>query len=156
MPQKYYLTKEGLEKARKERDRLLEFKKLKTRDNVPVIMESEDVNPEYLTFQEDMILLEAKLLEYEGILQNAELIKPPSKDQRSIVGLGARVQVQIDNGQIDEFEIVGTLEANPSLGRISNESPVGKALLGRKIEEEVAVSSPRKTTYRIKKIQYIL
>ena len=50
--------------------------------------------------------------------------------------------------------IVGTLEANPSLGKISNESPVGKALLGRRVGDEVIISSPIKTVYKIKGIKY--
>ena len=58
------------------------------------------------------------------------------------------------DGQKDEFVIVGTLEANPALGKISNESPVGKALLGHKIGDEVVVSSPMKTTYKIRNIKY--
>ena len=151
---KYYLTKEGLEKIQKDYESLLEFRKMKTTDDVPSIWHSEDVNPEYLSFQEDMGVLEARLTEYEDILKNVELIGAPSKDKRDTVFLGARVSVEIDNGQIDEYEIVGTLEANPSLGRISNESPVGKALIGLRIGEQATVSSPQKTVFRIKKIAY--
>lgn len=156
MTEKYYLTQEGLERIKSEYEALCEFKKLKTKGEVPVIWESEDVNPEYLAFQEDMSLLETRLMEHENILQNAQLITPPSKEKRLMVGLGARVTVQVDRSQIDEFIIVGTLEANPSLGKISTESPVGRALLGLKAGEEVAVSSPRKTMYRVIKVQYIL
>jgi transcription elongation factor GreA len=58
------------------------------------------------------------------------------------------------DGETDEFRIVGSVEANPSLGLISNESPVGKALLGRRVGEEVIISSPIKTRYKIKKIRY--
>jgi len=61
--------------------------------------------------------------------------------------------VEVD-GQEDEFEIVGSLEANPSIGRISNESPVGKALLGHEVREEIVISSPVKTVYKIKDIKY--
>lgn len=153
---KFYLTKKGLEKIKKDYESLLDFRKMKTTGDVPSIWHSEDVNPEYLSFQEDMSVLEARLTEYENILKNVELIVPPSKDQRAVVSLGARVTVEVDNGQVDEYEVVGTLEANPSLGRISNESPVGRVLLGCKIGEEVLVSSPKKTTYRIIKIQYVL
>lgn len=151
---KYYLTKEGLEKIQKDYASLLEFRKMKTTDEVPSIWHSEDVNPEYLSFQEDMNVLEARLTEYENILKNMELIGLPSKDKRDIVFLGAKVSVEIDNGQVDEYEIVGTLEANPSLGRISNESPVGRAILGLRVGEEIAVSSPKKTVFRVKKIEY--
>ena len=155
MPEnKYYLTEEGLEKIKKDYESLLELRKMKTTDDVPSIWHSEDVNPEYLSFQEDMNVLEVRLTEYEDILKNVELIISPAKDKRDTVLLGAKVSVEIDNGQVDEYEIVGTLEANPSLGRISNESPVGRAILGLRVNEEIAVSSPRKTIFRVKKIEY--
>ena len=69
------------------------------------------------------------------------------------VGVGAKVLMDI-NGAAGEFVITGTLEANPELGRISNESPVGKALLGHKIGDHVTVSLPEKTVYKIKNITY--
>ena len=81
------------------------------------------------------------------------MIKAPARDKQSIVGLGAKVKIDVD-GQRDEFVLVGTLEANPALGKISNESPVGRALLGHKIGDEVVVSSPIKITYKIKDIKY--
>ncbi|MDP2736126.1 MAG: GreA/GreB family elongation factor, partial [bacterium] len=84
-----------------------------------------------------------------------EIITPPAKKERGVVLLGARVTVEVDDGQTDEFEIVGTIEANPSVGRISNESPVGSAFLGKGIGEAVEVSSPKKTVYRITKIRYV-
>lgn len=154
---KYYVTKQGFQKIEKDYQNLLEFKKKKTTgDEVPSIWHSEEVNSDYLAFQEDMSLLEAKLVELELILKNAELITLPPKKDRGIVSIGARITVKVDDGQVDEFDIVGTIEANPSLGRISNESPVGNAFLGKKMGEEVVVSSPKKTVYRIVKIQYVL
>lgn len=152
---KYYVTKQGLQKLEKDYKQLVEFKKKKTTgEEVPNIWHSEDVNPDYLTFQEDMSLLEARLAELELILKNREIIVMPPKKEQGIVCLGASVTVKVDDGQIDEFEIVGTLEASPSVGRISNESPVGSAFLGKRIGEEVVVSSPQKTVYRITKITY--
>ena len=150
---KFYLTKEGLEKIKKEYNGLKELKLAKTRGESPKILHSEDLNPEYLAFQEDISFLESRIVELDSILKDVELIKPPRKEMQKIVNLGATVLVSVD-GQNDEFTLVGSLEANPSLGRISNESPVGKALLGHKAGEEVIVSSPIQTTYKIKKIQY--
>lgn len=150
---KFYLTKEGLEKVRREYNGLKEMKLARTRGESPKILHSEDLNPEYLAFQEDVSFLESRIIELDNILKNVELIKPPKKEKRGIVNLGATVLVSVD-GQNDEFTLVGSLEANPSLGRISNESPVGKSLLGHKAGEEVVVSSPIQTTYKIKKIQY--
>lgn len=150
---KFYLTKEGLEKVKREYKSLKELKLAKTKGESPKILHSEDLNPEYLAFQEDISFLESRIVELDNILKNVELIKPPRKEKQGIVNLGATVLVSVD-GQNDEFTLVGSLEANPSLGKISNESPVGKALLGRKAGEEVIVSSPIQTTYKIKKIQY--
>lgn len=152
---KFYLTKEGLEKIKKEYQNLKDLRLAKTKGEVPKTWQSEDLNPEYLSFQEDLSFFESRIAELEYILKNAELIKPPSKERQNIVGLGARVLVEVD-GQKDEFEIVGSLEANPALGKISNESPVGKALLGYRAGEEVIISSPIKTMYKIKKIRYLL
>ena len=150
---KFYLTKQGLEKIKREYEELKNLKLTKTKGESPKIWHSEDINPEYLSFQEDLNFLESKTAELENILKNVELIKLPQKGKQNIINLGATVLVAIDS-QNDEFEIVGSWEANPSIGKISNESPVGKALLGRQVGDEVVVSSPVKTTYKIKKIKY--
>src|SRR3990167_7382821 len=151
---RFYVTKKGLEKVKAEYEKLRDFKRQKTMGETPNLLHSEDANPEYLAFQEDMSLLDARLAEYENILQNAELIVRPLRSKQNVVDLGARVTVEVA-GQSDEFEIVGTLEANPSVGRISNESPVGRALLGRKGGDAIEISSPTTTVYRIKKIRYV-
>jgi len=150
---KFYLTKEGLEKIKREYQGLKNLKLSKTKGEIPKIWHSEDLNPEYLSFQEDLSFLETRLIELENILKNTELIQLPSKEKQDTINLGATVLVEVD-GQKDEFTIVGSLEANPSLGRISSESPVGQALLGHRIGDGVMVSSPIQTVYKIKKIKY--
>ena len=152
-PKKFYLTKKGLEKTKKEYEDLKNLKLSKTNGEVPKIWHSEDLNPEYLAFQEDLEFLESRLNDLEHIIKNAELIKSPNREEQKNINLGATVMVQV-SGQMDEFTLVGTLEANPSLGMISNESPVGQQLLGHKVGDEVVVSSPIETIYRIKKIKY--
>ncbi len=137
---KYYLTKEGLEKTKKDYESLLELRKTKTIDDIPSIWHSEDVNPEYLSFQEDMNVLEARLTEYENILKNVELIHLPKKEDRQEVMLGATVTVDL-GGEVDTFTIVGTLEADPIQKKISNESPIGNGLLGLKIGDVVKVKT---------------
>jgi len=137
----------------KEYKDLKALKLAKTRGESPKILHSEDLNPEYLAFQEDLSFLESRIIELENILKNVALIKIPPKIKQNIVNLGATVMVEVD-GQNDEFTLVGSLEANPAAGKISNESPVGKVLLGSKIGDKVVVSSPIKTTYRIKRIRY--
>ncbi len=150
---KFYLTKEGLEKLKKEYKDLKELKLVKTKGESPKVLHSEDFNPEYLAFQEDLSFLQIRLAELENVLKNANIIRPPAKEKQNIVNLGATVLIEVD-GQKDEFTLVGSLEANPSLGKISNESPVGRALLGHRVGENVVVSSPIQTTYKIKKIKY--
>lgn len=149
----FYLTKEGLEKIKREYRDLKNLRLAKTKGEVPKILESEDLNPEYLSFQEDLSFLESRIAELEYILKNAELIKSPPREKQNIVNLGAQIQVEAD-GYIDEFKIVGSLEANPSLGKISNESPVGKALLGHKAGDFATIQSAIKITYKILKIKY--
>jgi len=150
---KFYLTKKGLEKIKKEYQDLKNLKLSKTKGEVPKIWHSEDLNPEYLSFQEDLSFLELRIVDLEYILKNARLISRPPKEKQNIINLGARVLVEVD-GQSDEFQIVGTLEANPTIGKISNESPVGRALLGHKVGDAVVISSPIQTVYKIRKIKY--
>lgn len=152
---KFYLTKEGLERIKKEYEAVKELKSAKTKGEAPNLLHSEDLNPEYLAFQEDISFLETRILELENIIRNAELIRHPKKEKQNAVDLGATILVEVD-GQRDEFTIVSSLEANPSIGRISNESPVGKALLGHRVGDAIVVSSPIQTTYKIKKVKYLI
>ncbi len=151
---KFYLTKEGLNRIKKEYGNLKKIKFSKLREDPPQVLHSDEMNPEYLSFYEDLDLREIRLAELNNILKNIELIETPQKEERNIVNLGAIVFVEV-NDQIDKFEIVGFLEANPSIGRISNESPVGKALWGHKVGDKVVVSFPTTTIYKIKKIRYL-
>ena len=150
---KFYLTKRGLENTKEEYKKLLEFRRRKASGEAPEILHSEDLNPEYMSYLEDIELLDKKITEIESVLKNAETIKIPPREKRKEVGLGAKIYLEID-GMKDEFEMVGTFEANPFLGKISNESPVGRALIGLKKGEEVIISSPIKKLYKIKKIEY--
>lgn len=152
MVQKFYLTPQGLEKLKKEYQALKKLRFSKINGEIPKLLHSEDVNPEYLSFQEDLSFLEKRMGELENILKNVELIKPAKKKKQEVVDLGVKTTLDVD-GQVDEFEIVGTLEANPALGKISNESPVGRALLGHKVGDEIVIFSPIKIVYKIKKIK---
>lgn len=154
--EKIFLTQQGLKKMKGDYEELLKIRKSKFKDGVPRPFHSEEVSSEYLAFQEDMGFLEDRIAELKHILKNARLIKTPPKEKQDAVYLGANVLVQTDDGQADEFKIVGSLEASPALGKISNESPVGKALLGKKTGDEVVVQSAIKTIYKIKKIKYNL
>ncbi len=147
----FYLTKEGLKEIKKEYESLKAVRASKLRGDVPNILESGDPNPDYAVFQEDLNLIESRLAELEKVLENASIIKKTTK--KDYIDLGATVTVDV-NGKNDKFIIVGSVEADPLKGKISNESPVGEALIGHRKGEEVPISSPIKAIYKIKKINY--
>lgn len=153
MEDKFYLTKQGLEKIQQEYKDLLLLKQEKIHTETPVVFHSEELDTEFVAFKEEIELLEARVADLEYILNNYELIQEPSAENRDSVQMGAKVVVEVD-GEDDEFILVGTLEANPIEGKISNESPVGKALFGKKIGSIVQLNLPLKTSYKIKKISY--
>ncbi len=149
---RYYLTKEGLERIKKEYKEMKRQRRDKLKKESPEILHSEDVNPEYLTFRRDLVILEENISKMEKALRNVEIIELPKKECKDI-RLGASITMET-NGRVEEFTLVGTMEADPNFGKISNESPIGKALLGKKEGEEVIISSSFKTVYKIKKVCY--
>ncbi|MBU3918629.1 GreA/GreB family elongation factor [Patescibacteria group bacterium] len=149
---KQYLTNKGLQKLEQELENLKNARDIKKKDEA-VIPSSQTIDSEFATFQEDLNLLEARIDELESILKNYVLIVLPPTNRRKIVDLGATVILEVE-GQKTEFTIVGSIEANPTLGRISHRSPVGNSLLGSKAGDEVRVQSAVKTIYKIKKIIY--
>ncbi|MFA5387913.1 MAG: GreA/GreB family elongation factor [Candidatus Paceibacterota bacterium] len=149
---KFYLTKEGLAKIEKEFEELKKIREAKTKGEIPKVLQSEDIDSEYLSFHEDMEMLENRLREMERVLKNYEIIKPP-KDGGGSVCLGSKVSLKDNSGKKLDFTIVGTIEANPFEGKISNESPVGKILLGKKAGETVSVPSSS-LIYKVLKISY--
>lgn len=149
-----YLTKQGLEKLQSEHQKLKSLRKIKLGKEAPPVLDSEDLSAEFIAFRDDLDYIDSRIAELEHILKRYQLITPPKKNERGRVRLGAFVTISI-NDHTDQYQIVGTLEANPSLGKISNESPVGKALLGSKKGDEVVVESPIRVVYKIKKIEYL-
>lgn len=154
MPKKYYLTKKGIDKVKKEYEDLKRIRIAKTKGDFPQLLQSDDLNPEYIVFREDLSFLESRIVELEHVLKNIELIKMPLKNERNIIHLGATVTLEEADGEINEFTIVGTLEANPSEGKISSDSPIGKILLGHRLNDAIEVTSPIKVIYKVKKIKY--
>ncbi len=147
---KYYLTKEGIEKLKDEHEELRKQLKKKLKEEAPGVFRSDDINPEYITFRKDLSVLEEKISKLEEVLRNAEIVKNNSKTRKD-ADIGARIIVESE-GYEDEFILVGTMEADPAMGKISVESPVGKALMGSKEGEEVVIPSNKKVVYKIKKI----
>ncbi len=103
-------------------------------------------NAEYDAAREEQGLVESRIAEIEDILQNAEIIKTT---HRSTIGLGSKVELKNGDTSIT-YHIVGPVEANPLEGKISNESPIGVALMNKKVGETVTVTTPKATiTYTI-------
>src|SRR3989344_5619227 len=150
----FYLTKGKLKELRAEYERLVATEHHKAiEEEAPKMLESEDMNPEFASFQDEMGALRGRIDELKNILDNHQIIKNPPKERQVMVSVGANVTLEA-GGKHDKFMIVGTLESDPDLGRISNESPMGKALLGKKSGEEVLVSTPARKKYKIKSISY--
>ncbi len=150
--QKIFLTPEGLEKVKKE----LSYLVTEVKPNVARKIQQalEDGNPDdnlvYDSALEEMESLGRRVAELENIIRSAEVNLPLTKS--NVVDVGTTVTVEID-GQLDTYTIVGSLEASPFQGRISHESPVGKSIMGKKVGEEVKVTTPYATVhYKIVKI----
>lgn len=150
----FHVSKEKLDQLKKEHEQLVAFEHVKVMGHdAPKVLESEDINPEFISYQEDMEALRFRIEELKNILEHHEIIRRPPKERQVFVNVGARVKIEA-LGKEDEFMIVGTLEADPDLGKISNESPVGAALLGHKVGDEIIIHSPVKTNYLIKDVKY--
>ncbi len=150
---KYYLTKEGLKKLKKEYNELIEKRKENLKNGAPQFLHSEEMSAEFISFKEENDYLRAQIENLGHILNNYQIIKAPPKKDRDKVFIGAKVKFE-HNGKEEEFMIVGTFEADPANGKISHQSPVGKALLGHKVGDKVSVGDSNKKTYKIKSIKY--
>ena len=136
-----YLTSKGLSEAQAELEYLKKTKRAQIAERIHQAREYGDLaeNSEYDTAIEEQSLPENRINELENILKGAKVIvKSHSSD---FVVIGSTVRVEIDK-EADEFTIVGRVEADPSKKRISNESPLGSALLGAKKGEEIEVTTP--------------
>jgi transcription elongation factor GreA len=105
-------------------------------------------NAEYQSARQDQEKNEARIMELQHILQNVQVIKAPKNDGKVVIG--AKVKLESRKGKVKEFQVVGTVEADPLNGKISDESPIGKALLNKKQGEEVEIKTPAETSiYKI-------
>ena len=153
MAETVLLTKEGKEELEKRLDYLKGQKRAEITERIKTAREFGDLseNAEYDAAKNEQAMIEGEILEIEDKLKRAEIIKESKKGQ---VSLGSKVDfIDEENGELVTYEIVGTTEADVEQGRISNESPIGNALLGRKAGETVNVKVPSGfTTLIIKKV----
>lgn len=152
MKKLFYLTKEGVAELEDEHKTLV-GQRSAVAERIKTAREFGDLaeNAEYQTARHDQERLENRISEIEHILQNVEVIKAPKGGNGGKVQLGSFVTLK--NGSTKKFQVVGTVEADPLEGKISDESPLGKAVLGKKVGEEVEIVTPAETaTYKIVEI----
>ena len=152
MKQVFNITKIGKKELEAELAQLISERKA-VAEEVATARDFGDLreNSEYDAARKKQGWAESRIAEIENILQNAEIIGGGEKGK---VGLGNSVSLKnLDNGKIVKYTMVGAVEANPLEGKISNESPLGKAFLGRKVGDVMEVETPGgKTKYRISAI----
>lgn len=135
------LTPRGLARLKEELEHLKSTKRTEVAGKIQQAREYGDLteNSEYDTAMDDQALTENRIIELENILKRVKVID--EKQANDFVVIGSTVKIEMDDG-IDEFTIVGRVEADPSKKRISNESPLGTVLLGAKKGEVVEVATP--------------
>jgi transcription elongation factor GreA len=139
------LTPEGYEKLKQEIDHLRGDRRREVADRIRVAREFGDIaeNAEYDDAKNEQAMLEHKIAQLEERLANARVIDTGDVDT-SVVSIGSKVRLRdVDANETVEYHIVGSAEANPAEQKLSNESPVGKAIMGRKKGETVEVAAPR-------------
>ncbi len=139
-----YLTREGLKKLEAELDYLRRTRRHEVADRLrAAIDEGGDLreNAEYESAKNEQSFVEGRILQLETMLSDAVIIQ--NNGAVGIVSLGRTVHIQEENtDNVEIYQIVGAAEANPSQGRISNESPIGQALLDQKVGDIVTVKTP--------------
>ena len=137
-----YLTQEGLDELKKELDNLINVKRP---ENIQSIKEARSLgdlseNADYDAARNEQAVIEGRIKTIEKMLENVSII---TKNDNGTVGLGSTVSIKyIDDDDEDEYEIVGSQEADPIESKISNESPIAQALMNHKVGDVVTVESP--------------
>lgn len=152
MKKQYRMTKEGTEELRKELENRIAAR-TQIADRIKTAREFGDLseNAEYSSAMSEKEQNETRIVELEHILNNVQLIVAPKNDSK--VRLGSSVKLKSSDDKEKQFSVVGTVEADPLEGKISDESPIGKALLGKKLGEEVEIVTPVETcSYKIVEI----
>ena len=142
-----FLTPEGLEKLEEELEYLRTVRRQEVAQRLRAVLEEQDIleNAEYEDAKNEQAFVEGRILTLETILKSAEIIEEGGPADR--VSIGSRVTVVEEEGEPETYHLVGFAEADPKTGRISNDSPLGKALLGYRVGDEVTVSAPDGALY---------
>ena len=143
MSDKVILTEEGYKQLEKRLEELKFVKRPEITERIKVARDFGDLseNAEYDAAKNEQARIEGEIVEIEAKLKIAEIIK--TDGDHEVVGVGMKVRIlDVDMNEEAVYEIVGTTEADISVGRISNESPLGKALVGAKVGQTVSVKAP--------------
>lgn len=150
----YYLTAERLEELKKELEALKTDARIEVAKRLKRAKELGDLseNSEYIEAREEQSQVERRIFDFEQMVKNAVIIKKP-EGVKETVEIGSTIEVEKD-GKNRKFTIVGSNEARPEAGLISNESPLGKSFLGKRAGDVVKVKVPiGEVTYKIVKIE---
>lgn len=149
------ITKDGLVKIEEE---LVFLETVRRRDVSEKIHQAKELsntqnNAEYEDAKNEQAMVEGRIQALQSLIQNATIIDEAIAHKSKAVMLGSNVKMKNEDGKSVEYTIVGPAEADPRVGKISNESPVGRALIGKKVSDEVKVNAPKGIiTYKITKI----
>lgn len=143
MKKQYRLTQDGVTELQTELSSLV-AERSAIADRIKTAREFGDLseNFEYSAARQEQERNENRISELEAILQNVEVIKEPKGAGKVVLGS----KVKLKNGVTKQFQVVGTVEADPLEGKISDESPIGQALLGKKVGDTVEIKTPADTT----------
>jgi len=147
--EKILLTPEGLKKIKKEYEELVNERRKEVALRIQTARALGDLseNAEYSSAREEQAQLEGRIAELEETMKRAEVVKNSKRPVQ--IDIGCRVKIHLE-GKDEEFHIVGAPEADPTNGKISHESPLGQALLGKKVGEKIEVEAPvGKIVYKI-------
>ncbi|MDY6876917.1 MAG: transcription elongation factor GreA [Chloroflexota bacterium] len=153
--QPVHLTAEGVINLRQELDHLVNVKRLALAERLRKAIQQGDLseNADYITAKEEQGFLEGRIQQIEAMLRRAVIIQENGPTDQVV--LGSRVTV-VEEGmeEAEIFHVVGPAEADPTNGKISNESPLGQALMGHQVDDVVTVEAPRgEIVFRLTAIQ---
>lgn len=152
MNKSYKLTQAGIDELQAELGGLIALRPEIT-ERIKTAREMGDLseNAEYASARSEQDRCEIRIKEIEHIIKNAEIIKQPKSGNK--VHLGSTVSLKSGSGKSQEYQIVGTVEADPLAGKISDESPIGLALIGKEVGDDVEIITPAQTVvYKIARI----
>ena len=152
MKKLFRLTQSGLDELKHELETLMQ-QRTRIAERIKQARELGDLseNAEYQTAREEQDKLESRISEVDHVVKNAQIIKKPKSDGQ--VRLGSTVKLKSAEGKTQEFQVVGTMEADPLNGKISDESPIGVALMGKKVGDNVDLKAGANSTkYKVAEI----